>query len=308
MDWPGHSKQRSTMRALSQQPQRHVHRRDAPRRPRHRDVRHGRGRRRLQQRRLPRPPHHLRGPEPPVPEHRQGHVHRRDRASGPRRPQRVFSTSALWFDYDRDGLLDLFVCNYVKWSPEHDVFCSVDGKQKSYCTPEAYRGATCWLFRNRGDGTFEDVTATSGIFDSSSKSLGVAMLDYDQRRLARPVRRQRHAAQQALSQPAQRHLQGRGAAGGRGVQRGRQGARRHGRGCGRLRQLRHPEPGRHQLRQRDAGLLPGEQGRVCTWTRRRVPRSAAARAAAWASAVSSSMPISTACWICSSSTATSTIR
>jgi len=89
------------------------------------------------------------------------------------------STSALWFDYDRDGLLDLFVCNYVKWSPEHDVFCSLDGKQKSYCTPEAYRGDTCWLFHNRGNGTFEDVTATSGIFDSSSKSLGVAMLDYD---------------------------------------------------------------------------------------------------------------------------------
>jgi enediyne biosynthesis protein E4 len=91
----------------------------------------------------------------------------------------AFSTSALWFDYDRDGLLDLFVCNYVKWSPEHDVFCSLDGKHKSYCTPEAYRGATCWLFHNRGDGTFEDVTAASGIFDSSSKSLGVALLDDD---------------------------------------------------------------------------------------------------------------------------------
>ncbi|HEU5403051.1 MAG TPA: VCBS repeat-containing protein, partial [Terriglobales bacterium] len=88
-----------------------------------------------------------------------------------------FSTSALWFDYDRDGYLDLFVCNYVKWSAEHDIFCSLDGKHKSYCTPEAYRGETCWLFHNRGDGTFEDVTATSGIFDSSSKSLGVAMLD-----------------------------------------------------------------------------------------------------------------------------------
>ena len=91
-----------------------------------------------------------------------------------------FSTSALWFDYDRDGLLDLFVCNYVRWSPEHDVFCSLDGNHKSFCTPEAYRGDTCWLFHNRGDGTFEDVTATSGIFDSSSKSLGVAMLDFDQ--------------------------------------------------------------------------------------------------------------------------------
>ena len=94
--------------------------------------------------------------------------------------RQALSTSAIWFDFDRDGLLDLFVCNYVKWSPEHDVFCSLDGKNKSYCTPEAYRGETCWLFRNRGDGSFEDVTASSGVFDSSSKSLGVAMLDYDQ--------------------------------------------------------------------------------------------------------------------------------
>jgi hypothetical protein len=91
----------------------------------------------------------------------------------------AFSTSAMWFDFDRDGLLDLLVCNYVKWSPDHDVFCSRDGKRKSYCTPEAYRGSTCWLFRNRGNGTFEDVTAKSGIFDASSKSLGAALLDFD---------------------------------------------------------------------------------------------------------------------------------
>jgi hypothetical protein len=94
--------------------------------------------------------------------------------------RQAFSTSAIWFDYDRDGFLDLFVCNYVRWSPDHDVFCSLDGTHKSYCTPEAYRGDTSWLFHNRGDGTFEDVTATSGIFDSSSKSLGVALFDYDQ--------------------------------------------------------------------------------------------------------------------------------
>jgi hypothetical protein len=91
----------------------------------------------------------------------------------------AFSTSAMWVDVDRDGHLDLFVCNYVRWSVETDVFCSLDGKQKSYCTPEAYRGETCWLFRNRGDGTFEDVTATCGIFDSSSKALGVALVHHD---------------------------------------------------------------------------------------------------------------------------------
>jgi hypothetical protein len=94
--------------------------------------------------------------------------------------RQALSTSALWFDFDRDGRLDLFVCNYVRWSPEHDVFCSLDGKHKSYCTPEAYRGETCWLFHNRGDGTFEDITAKSGVFDSSSKALGVALIDHDQ--------------------------------------------------------------------------------------------------------------------------------
>ncbi|HET7218964.1 MAG TPA: CRTAC1 family protein [Vicinamibacterales bacterium] len=90
-----------------------------------------------------------------------------------------FSTSALWFDYDRDGDLDLVICNYVRWTPETDVYCSADGKEKSYCTPEAYPGATSWLFRNRGNGTFEDVTAAAGLFDPTSKALGVTMLDYD---------------------------------------------------------------------------------------------------------------------------------
>ncbi len=89
------------------------------------------------------------------------------------------STSALWFDYDRDGYLDLLVANYVKWSPTTDIFCSLDGHTKSYCTPEAYPGTTCWLFHNRGNGTFENVTGQSGLYDPTSKSLGVTMLDYD---------------------------------------------------------------------------------------------------------------------------------
>jgi hypothetical protein len=94
--------------------------------------------------------------------------------------RRAFSTSAMWLDYDKDGHLDLLICNYVQWTPETDVFCSSDGKTKSYCTPEAYRGSTSWLYRNKGDGTFEDVTARAGLFDVTSKSLGVTLLDYDQ--------------------------------------------------------------------------------------------------------------------------------
>jgi len=91
-----------------------------------------------------------------------------------------FSTSAAWVDYDRDGFLDLIVANYVQWSPETDIFCTLDGTTKSYCTPESYRGASPRLWRNRGNGTFEDVTRKAGLFDPTSKGLGVAILDYDQ--------------------------------------------------------------------------------------------------------------------------------
>jgi enediyne biosynthesis protein E4 len=90
-----------------------------------------------------------------------------------------FGTSAAWFDYDRDGLLDLFVCNYVNWSDKTDIFCSLDGRRKTYCTPEAYPGETCRLFHNLGKGRFEDVTGKAGIYDPTGKNLGVAILDYN---------------------------------------------------------------------------------------------------------------------------------
>ena len=90
-----------------------------------------------------------------------------------------FSTSAAWLDYDRDGRLDLFVAHYVEWSIEKDLFCTVDGKTKSYCTPESYKGSSPQLFHNRGDGTFEDVTRAAGLYDPASKALGVALIDYD---------------------------------------------------------------------------------------------------------------------------------
>ncbi len=90
-----------------------------------------------------------------------------------------FSTSAIWFDYDNDGKLDLFVSHYVTWSRENDQFCSLDGKNKSYCTPEAYKGESATLLHNKGDGVFEDVTKRAGLYDPTSKSLGIAMLDYD---------------------------------------------------------------------------------------------------------------------------------
>lgn len=91
-----------------------------------------------------------------------------------------FSSSAAWVDYDKDGLLDLFVANYVQWTPETDRFCTLDGSRKSYCTPESYKGASARLWHNRGKGTFEDVTSRAGLLDNTSKGLGVAVFDMNQ--------------------------------------------------------------------------------------------------------------------------------
>jgi hypothetical protein len=90
-----------------------------------------------------------------------------------------FSTSAAWLDFDRDGRLDLFVTNYVEWSIEKDLFCTLDGKAKSYCTPESYKGQSSTLYRNRGDGTFENATKRAGLLDPTSKALGIALIDFN---------------------------------------------------------------------------------------------------------------------------------
>jgi hypothetical protein len=90
-----------------------------------------------------------------------------------------FSTSAAWFDYDRDGRLDLFVAHYVDWAMEKDLYCTLDGKTKSYCTPESYKGQSPALFRNLGNGKFEDTTKKAGVLDPTAKALGIALLDHN---------------------------------------------------------------------------------------------------------------------------------
>ena len=90
-----------------------------------------------------------------------------------------FGTSAAWLDYDRDGRLDLFVANYVQWNAKGDLWCTLDGSTKSYCTPESYKGTASRLFRNLGGGTFEDAGKKAGIADPTSKSLGVTVFDYN---------------------------------------------------------------------------------------------------------------------------------
>ena len=89
-----------------------------------------------------------------------------------------FGTSAAFLDYDKDGRLDLFVANYVQWTQKGDLWCSLDGTAKSYCTPESYKGTSSKLFHNLGE-RFEDVGAKAGVADPTSKSLGITVFDYD---------------------------------------------------------------------------------------------------------------------------------
>jgi hypothetical protein len=91
----------------------------------------------------------------------------------------AWSTASLWCDYDQDGDLDLFVAGYVQWTEGSDIFTSLDGVTKAFTTPDRYTGLPVRLYRNRGDGTFEDATAEAGLAPHLGKGLGIAMWDFD---------------------------------------------------------------------------------------------------------------------------------
>lgn len=97
-----------------------------------------------------------------------------------------WAVAAGWFDFDNDGLLDLFVVRYVKWDPDAETFCGIPADPagdktavRQYCNPRKYRPLSNLLYHNLGNGRFEDVSAASGIAKSLGKGMGVAFGDYD---------------------------------------------------------------------------------------------------------------------------------
>jgi predicted secreted protein len=120
--------------------------------------------------------------------HNEGNGHFRDVTSdaGVGGSGTDWSTSCAWVDYDNDGKLDLFVCNYVRWSPQIDqtVAASTPGP-RTYAQPTRYEGTFCYLYHNEGNGHFRDVSASAGIQvknaagSPAAKAMGVVPVDLD---------------------------------------------------------------------------------------------------------------------------------
>ena len=91
----------------------------------------------------------------------------------------LWSTTSIFFDANKDGFLDLFVGSYVDWSPDNDIWCTLDGTTKNYCTPELYSGVASRFYQNNGDGTFSDKTEAAGFLPSPGKMLGASELDFN---------------------------------------------------------------------------------------------------------------------------------
>ncbi|MGH9326647.1 MAG: CRTAC1 family protein [Terriglobia bacterium] len=91
-----------------------------------------------------------------------------------------WSTSAAWFDYDKDGYLDLVVCNYIEWSPQNNIYCGEHRPGfRAYCHPDNYRGQRIKLYHNNHNGTFTDVSVKSGVGIPEAKGMGVVCADFN---------------------------------------------------------------------------------------------------------------------------------
>ena len=158
-----------------------LHRRHHSRRRRSARVRHGRGDRRLRQRWRSRSARHVLRPGNALPQQRQRHVHRRDEGAGV--GDALWSTSAAFVDYDRDGDLDLFVANYLDFTVAGNKLATTRVGARDYCSPRAYAGSRPAL-PQRGGGRFTDVTEPAGITRADGAGLGVSMRRLQRRRLA----------------------------------------------------------------------------------------------------------------------------